>query len=335
MKWLWTITLPTLGCCFLAAAEQQSATEESDAVAVVAVRLESEHLPNPIQLHRRVISGGLPEGEAAFQELAQWGVRTVISVDGTTPDVETAKKFGLRYVHLPHGYNGIPATRIRELAKAVRDLPGPIYIHCHHGKHRSPAAATVACVAAGLVSPAQSVSILELAGTSKNYRGLYQSAREAKPIAAETLDRLPADFQEIVAVPALAEAMVRLGHTHERLKLIAEAHWRSPPQHPDLDPVHEALLLQEHLTELLRTPEVQAEPEDFQQLLGQSESAARSLVALLSDRKPGSPGEAVPESPGEAVPAAAGRIARRIGDNCRSCHAKYRDPPLSEKSTQR
>ena len=105
-------------------------------------------LPNAYRLHPRVISGGQPEGEQAFARLKELGVKTVISVDGARPEVELARKYGLRYVHLPHGYDGVPDERASELAKAVRDLPGPVYIHCHHGKHRSPAAATVACVAA-------------------------------------------------------------------------------------------------------------------------------------------------------------------------------------------
>src|SRR5262245_42817749 len=103
-------------------------------------KLAVEHLPNAYRITDKVISGGLPEGDAAFQELADLGVKTVISVDGMKPDVETAKKHGLRYVHLPHGYDGVPSERVLELAKAVRELPGLIYIHCHHGKHRSPAA---------------------------------------------------------------------------------------------------------------------------------------------------------------------------------------------------
>ena len=85
------------------------------------------------------------------------------------------ESYGLRYVHLPHGYDGIDQRRARELAKAVRDLPGPIYIHCHHGKHRSPAAAAVACVGAGLLKPDRSLCVLNTAGTSTNYRGLYQA----------------------------------------------------------------------------------------------------------------------------------------------------------------
>ena len=46
--------------------------------------------------------------------------------------------------------------RVEEIATAVQTLPGPIYIHCHHGKHRSPAASAAACVGAGLIEPAES-----------------------------------------------------------------------------------------------------------------------------------------------------------------------------------
>ncbi|MEZ6069075.1 MAG: hypothetical protein R3C10_02145 [Pirellulales bacterium] len=148
----------------------------ADAPTTATPRRKRAHLPNAVQLHPRVISGGLPEGDAAFAELEQLGVKTIISVDGAKPDVQAAARHGLRYVHLPHGYDGIPEERGRELAKAVRELDGPIYIHCHHGKHRSPAAATVACVSTGLLPANEAVAVLKLAGTSPNYRGLYESA---------------------------------------------------------------------------------------------------------------------------------------------------------------
>src|SRR5688572_20555590 len=66
-------------------------------------KLSTQHLPNAVRVHERVISGGLPEGDAAFAELNALGVKTIVSVDGAKPDLETAAKFGLRYVHLPHG----------------------------------------------------------------------------------------------------------------------------------------------------------------------------------------------------------------------------------------
>ena len=286
-------------------------------------RIDARHLPNPVQVHAKVISGGLPEADEAFEELKMLGVKTVISVDGMRPDVETASKYGLRYVHLPHGYDGISSERVRELAKAVRELEGPIYIHCHHGKHRSPAAASVACVAAGLIPESTSVAILELAGTSANYRGLYESARTAKPLDVALLNKLEVDFRESAEVPPMAEAMVAIGQAHDHLKLIAEASWRSPSDHPDLDAAHVALLMREQFVELLRTNYVQEKPEKFREYLRKSETATRELEDALRAWTPTTDEAEVPET----VQLSLGRISA----SCRACHEQFRDIPLHEK----
>jgi protein tyrosine phosphatase (PTP) superfamily phosphohydrolase (DUF442 family) len=279
-------------------------------------RVSATYLPNAYQLHPKVISGGLPDGDAAFEELANLGVKTIISVDGATPDVETAKKHGLRYVHLPHGYDGIPQSRAKELAKAVRDLPGPIYIHCHHGKHRSPAAAVVACVAAGFVDPVNAELILRTAGTSESYRGLYQSALSARRADARLLDAIATDYPDRAAIPPLAEAMVALEHTHDHLKQIAAAGWKAPPSHPDLEPAHEALMLGEHFKELLRLDSVRQEPVEFQRYLTESQTAAEQLE---NDLRKMSPTEKLVAS------------FQRISDRCADCHRRFRDVPISEK----
>lgn len=291
--------------------------------SIDAVRLHSDHLPNLVRIHERVFSGGLPEGEAAFKELADMGVKTIISVDGMTPDVQSARKYGLRYVHLPHGYDGIPEQRAKELAKAVRDLSDPVYIHCHHGKHRSPAAASVACVSAGLISADQAVPILTLAGTNRGYKGLYESARNASALDAALLDELQVEFREVQEIPPMAEAMVQLSHAHDHLKLIAETGWSTPGDHPDLDPAHEALLNRELYTELLRTEEVARQPDDFRAWLKDSEAAARELETEL--RKLGSAASAA------SPPRRLTELAARISANCKACHVRYRDVPLSEK----
>ena len=97
-------------------------------------------------LGTNVYSGSTPEGDAGFKALAELGVKTIISVDGAQPDVIRAKKFGIRYVHLPHGYSGISTNLQHQLAKAASELDGPYYVHCHHGKHRGPTAAAILCM---------------------------------------------------------------------------------------------------------------------------------------------------------------------------------------------
>jgi protein tyrosine phosphatase (PTP) superfamily phosphohydrolase (DUF442 family) len=184
--------------------------------------LHDDALPSAYWLCDKVISGGQPDGAAVFARLRALGVRTVISVDGARPDVDLAGERGIRYVHLPHGYDGIPADRHRELAQAVRQLPGPIYNHCHHGKHRSPAAAAVACVGAGLIQRPAAEAFLTLAGTGRQYRGLYDAVAQAQPLDAAILDAPDVAFQEVVPLPPIAEAMVAMQRSFDRLEQLAQ-----------------------------------------------------------------------------------------------------------------
>src|SRR4051794_39790224 len=82
-------------------------------------------LHNAFRISGRVYSGSSPDGEGGFAALAALGIKTVLSVDGARPDVEAARRHGLRYVHLPFGYDGIPRDRVVALAKAAATLPGP------------------------------------------------------------------------------------------------------------------------------------------------------------------------------------------------------------------
>jgi protein tyrosine phosphatase (PTP) superfamily phosphohydrolase (DUF442 family) len=319
------------GCQQPATTPAAATTAAEPSAAPAAAKGEFEQLavkflPNAYRLHAKVISGGQPAGEPAFQELAELGVKTIISVDGATPEVAVAKKYGFRYVHLPHGYDGVPENRVKELAKAVRDLPGPVYIHCHHGKHRSPAASAVASVSAGLLDPSLAESFLKTVGTDEGYRGLYASARKAKRLDDQLLDALRVEYPETAKIPPMAEAMVALEHTHEHLRSIAAAGWRSPPDHPDLAPAHEALLLREHFTELLRseaatiTPTRRAsEVAEFMAMLKRSEVAARQLEDALT----------APASADSLAQAAA--ALELVNQNCTACHKAFRDIPLGEK----
>lgn len=323
------LVLPSIGCSPATpdAAHVESTTEQvMHEGHQMPRKIAATYLPNLVLVHPKVISGGLPEGEKAFQELRSLGVKTVISVDGMKPDEDTAGKYGLRYVHLPHGYDGVPINRVKELAKAVRTFDEPIYIHCHHGKHRSPAAASVACVAAGLIPKSKALEVLELAGTSPNYRGLFESARNVRPLETALLDELKVNFTASVEVPPSAEAMVAIEHTYGHLTLIAEFGWNSPPNHPDLDPAHEALLMREHFTELLRTDYVRNEPDEFQQFLRDSEEAAFNLENVLRTQSAGRTNSARPQ---------AEQQMSLISANCKACHKLFRDVPLSQKHSRR
>ncbi len=292
--------------CFVTAAIADEST-----APINAVPLGIESLPNAYRVDERIISGGLPDGAAGFEALKSLGVRTVISVDGMKPDAETAREFGLCYVHLPHGYDGISQTRVLELAKAITDLPGPIYIHCHHGKHRSPAAAAAACITTGRMSHDDGQRFLTAAGTGLEYRGLYQTAQTAKPASDEQLRSLEVEFKESVPIPLMAAMMVQLEHTFDSLKSVEAAGWTAPKSHPDLSATHEALMLREHFAEMLRTPDVADRSSDFRDILRHSFDESTQLESMSRD-----PSKNVSQL---------SETMTRIQADCKSCHRAHRD----------
>ncbi|HYE18068.1 MAG TPA: hypothetical protein VEA69_06475 [Tepidisphaeraceae bacterium] len=270
---------------------------------------DQRHIENGHVVTAKIISGAQPEGEASFKALKEFGVRTIVSVDGAAPDVEGARKFGMRYVHLPITYSGVDPAQGRAIAKALDELPGPIYVHCHHGKHRSAAAVAVACVYNGMLKPEQATSVLETFGTGANYAGLWQAARDARPLKPEELRDLKIEYVERAKIPKLAEAMVQVDYRWDHLKAIKAAGWKSPKHHPDLDPPHEALQLEELFRELRRTDRTHADRPGYDELMLKSEAATADLRRALTAN--------------DAVRADA--AFKLIGAACAGCHKGFRD----------
>jgi protein tyrosine phosphatase (PTP) superfamily phosphohydrolase (DUF442 family) len=280
--------------------------------------VEAAGLHNVYRLTERLYSGSSPEGDAGFASLRKLGVRTVISVDGARPDVERARKHGLRYVHLPIGYDGVPEAQALRIARAVRDLPGPVYLHCHHGKHRGPAAAAVAHLCLdGRCGVETAVEEMRRAGTDPRYTGLYAAPGQIRRPTREVLDRVPADFPEVAEVAALAQAMVAVDERWDRLQQVRAAGWKVPPDHPDIDPPHEALQLQEQYREAARLPQVEARPADFRRRLAEAEGGAAELERVLRQGR----------EKGTVDGAAAEAAFRRSAAGCVECHGRYRDVP--------
>src|SRR5262249_10275117 len=142
-----TVSVFLLVLVTLGAIPQQHQADAPGEQRAQPERIDAPGIENAFRLSPRLLSGGQPEGEMGFETLKRLGVKTVISVDGSQPDVEAARRNGLRYVHLPVGYDGIPRDQAILLVAAIRDLPGPVFVHCHHGKHRGPAAAAVCALA--------------------------------------------------------------------------------------------------------------------------------------------------------------------------------------------
>jgi protein tyrosine phosphatase (PTP) superfamily phosphohydrolase (DUF442 family) len=269
-------------------------------------------LPNAFRLSERLYSGAMPDGDAGFAALEHLGVRTIISVDGAQPDVDAAHRHGLRYVHMPVGYDGIPRERALQLARAVRDLPGPVYVHCHHGKHRGPtaAAAIMLCLEEDFTADAAD-AWLKQAGTDPHYKGLVGLPQTLQRPAPGELDNVSADFPEVAPVGPLAEIMVQIDERWGHLQALRNAGWQTPVGHADLDAPHEALQLVEQFRELARSADLPDRPAAFRALLDVATTNAQTLEKCL--RRPTIDGDAV-EAAFRASAAA-----------CTRCHESFRD----------
>ena len=279
-------------------------------VAGAPERIEAEGIENLYRIGPGLYSGGQPGGASAFHALAELGVKTIVTVDGAAPDVEGARRYGMRYVHLPVGYDGISENRADALVKAAKTLPGPIYVHCHHGKHRGPTAAALCAIALDGWDRDRARRWLELAGTSPDYAGLFATIDAFEPPTDAELEAIPIDaLPERAEVPALVDGMVEVDARWERLKAVADADFRAPPDHPDLDPSHEALMLAESYRELARLDESRGRGADFLDRL------AEALRHALTFR------DALGAGDGDSIEAA----FRAASGDCKSCHVQYRD----------
>lgn len=307
-KGIWAIVL--LVAVPLVAAERPAAPLDLPALGA-AKAAEYPGLHNVLRVNQKLVNGSVPEGDTGFASLKALGIRTIISVDGARPDVARARRFGMRYVHLPIGYDGCPTPRALAITRAVRDLPGPVYLHCHHGKHRSPAAAALVSIALDGVSNGEAVAFMKRARTAPGYVGLYGDAAAFRRPTKVQIDRAPSRFPEVSPVPPLAAAMVRLGERFEALSQSQREGWRPPRAHPDILPPHEALQLKELFRELQRTDEHKARPTDYRNWMRVS---AQDTAALETALRAGDRGRA---------DAALSRVAA----SCGACHARYRNVP--------
>ncbi|HTF88880.1 MAG TPA: hypothetical protein VK843_10760, partial [Planctomycetota bacterium] len=268
-------------------------------------------LHNVVTYHDGLYSGSVPYGEEGFKSLAAMGVRTVISVDGAAPDVDAAEAHGLRYVHLPVTYSGFSPERELEIARAVRDLPGPVYVHCHHGKHRSAGATGAAAVALGYLTPEQAIARMKVSGTAPSYKGLYQCVSDAEVADKQHLDKASAEFPSVAKTSGLVESMVEIDEISENLKAVEKAAWMAPSDHPDLLPLAEAGRLENLLRNLKDDPDVKNKSAEFHEWLDQATKDAQALEDLLA----------------KSPPAATELTAQFqvIAQGCKQCHVKYRD----------
>ena len=266
-------------------------------------------LHNVVAYCEHAHSGGVPEGDDGLRTLAAMGIKTIISVDGATPDVERAETLGMRYVHLPIGYDTVRPERQQELAQAITTLPGPVYMHCHHGKHRSAAALASALVLTGELTPEEAQERMAVSGTAKDYTGLWQAVRTAKPLPEDQLEADPASFPSRTTVSGLIATMVAIDDVFDLVKQAQQAGWKAPADHPDLVATKEAARLLALFAGMRDDAESKSRPEDYQQKLAAAVAISAALDAAVKANDA----------------AAADKQLAAMTKSCKACHAVYRD----------
>jgi protein tyrosine phosphatase (PTP) superfamily phosphohydrolase (DUF442 family) len=252
-----------------------------------------------------VLIGSEPQGEAAFEQLQKLGIKAIVSVDGANPEVQTAKKYGLRYIHIPIGYDEIPREALLALVRVGREIKSPVYVHCHQGRHRGPAAAAVLCLSNASLTPDQAIDLMKSAGTGLDYTGLWRDVKAFKAPAKQV--RLP-ELVEVGKVESLAAVMAKLDRAFELVNLCAKSEWQAPAEHPDLTPKSVARLVQEGFGESTRHcgPDY---PAEFHNWLKQSDELAEQLCNAIGNN--------------DSVQATA--VMEALKRKCTECHAKYRN----------
>ena len=280
---------------------------------------EAPGLHHVFELSDNIISGAEPEGPDALATIASWGVKTILSVDGKVPDAETAAELGMRYVHVPIQYSGISEDEVLKIAKTFRELEGPFYVHCFHGKHRGPAAAAIGRVV--LDGEARDRAIAEMrqwCTTSSKYEGLYATIATAEmPLAAAT-EAFDYGFEAAHAFEGTRACMVEMTRKWDLVKAAKKREWAADPDHPDVDMLQEATQLHQLYEACSALEESKAYPDDYRAWLEDGRAGSEALVRALTEC-------AMEESGAEAWRSAADAAYGEISASCASCHKAYRN----------
>jgi len=257
---------------------------------------------------RTVLSGSLPHGEKAYETLAELGVKTVISVDAARPELEFAEKNGLRYIHIPIKYSGITEEQRAALALALAQSEGTVYIHCHHGKHRGPAAAAIGLVGIGACSPEQCKLMMEQAGTSAKYTGLWGDVAGAGVLDGASLAKAAPFIVEYARIEGLPAIMAEMDRAFDHLDVLSDNAWQAPAYHPDLSAVSEAGHLHDLFRTILADESLPVPSEQYAEIMARSAQLSTVLETQLS----------------QGMQKEAAETFKMLGNSCNECHATYR-----------
>lgn len=293
------------------------------AVAVIAASvredsvrpIEVEGIENVWRISENLISGGDPGEMRGLRRLRDLGVRSIVSVDGSAPRVEIARELGIRYVHIPVGYDGIHEDAKRQLTRCTRELPKPIYVHCHHGKHRGPAAAAMMARADLGWTADEALAYMKRAGTSTDYPGLFDSVKAFEKAASMEASGKEPPLPERVQVADMVEMMVKIDERFDRLKA-----WQKSKQGlsgaADAEAIQEAIQLRELVRESARLPECRDEPPEFSKTFVALEHDLTDWIVEM---------KSIEETDKSKRTERLTALIKRAAGRCVYCHRSYRD----------
>lgn len=155
--------------------------DESDKVK----KLELQGVKNVYELSPHILTGGKPEGEAGFAELQKLGVKTIISVTEDPPDEESARKYGMRYVHVPMTYEGVSPEQREKILNAAGETSEPVFLHCNSGRNRGATAAAICLIGIEDKSNEEAIAWMKLRGVKEEHQELYRAVQDFKPDSEE------------------------------------------------------------------------------------------------------------------------------------------------------
>ncbi|MFT7516708.1 MAG: protein tyrosine phosphatase (PTP) superfamily phosphohydrolase (DUF442 family) [Myxococcota bacterium] len=254
-----------------------------------------------------IYTGAAPEGAKTFAALAELGVTTVVCVDSARPDVELAAQYGLSYIHIPINYDAVDEHAQLSVKRMMQENQQDVfYIHCHHGKHRGPAVAAIALRQRSHCSASRALQVLETAGTSSDYPGLWRDVRG-------WMDSDETDLPELFAVTpveSFAGSMAKLDRNWDRIKLLYKNDWQVPASHPDLVVLNEAAQTRDLLTDCAQElPAELIDDADFIKRIERAVAHADNFYRALENEK------------SDAV----NLNYKELKSSCVNCHRKYRN----------
>jgi protein tyrosine phosphatase (PTP) superfamily phosphohydrolase (DUF442 family) len=278
--------------------------------------LELASLHNVYRLSENIVTGAEPHDAESFAAIAGMGVKTILSVDGKTPDAAAAAALGMRYVHIPIQYWGISDDELVRLAKTFRELPGPFYVHCFHGKHRGPAAASVGRLVLDGASREQTLAEMrQWCGTASQYEGLYQSIALGDIPDAATTAAYEWSFPAAHSFEGFRGVMISVSRAFDSIESMQQNGWAVPSHHPDIDPVNESAILASLFERAVSLDELADRSGHFEELIRQSRAQSLTLRdALMSNRRTGG-----------ADWARADAAFNDMTASCNACHTVYRN----------